>query len=160
MTRVNNWPRGPMDKAPDYESGDSRFESWRGHIFFSLRLIIGPLPHHVFISQQFFSHMFCYRVCLSLAIKPLTLQSANQIQTQPKEFGLCMFSQCKIFDSPSFEQLLQDAKRMFADINPNSHSKAAMQFEAIKHPIHRKWSNRLCIGQLCEFIAMNYSLAS
>ena len=26
-------PRGPMDKAPDYESGDSRFESWRGRIF-------------------------------------------------------------------------------------------------------------------------------
>ena len=27
-------PRGPTDKAPDYESGDSRFESWRGRIFF------------------------------------------------------------------------------------------------------------------------------
>ena len=28
-----DWPRGPTDKAPDYESGDSRFESWRGRIF-------------------------------------------------------------------------------------------------------------------------------
>ena len=27
-------PRGPMDKASDYESGDSRFESWRGHSTF------------------------------------------------------------------------------------------------------------------------------
>ena len=27
-------PRGPMDKASDYESGDSRFESWRGRILF------------------------------------------------------------------------------------------------------------------------------
>ena len=29
--------RGPTDKASDYESGDSRFESWRGRsfIFFS-----------------------------------------------------------------------------------------------------------------------------
>ena len=27
-------PRGPMDKASDYESGDSRFESWRGRRFF------------------------------------------------------------------------------------------------------------------------------
>ena len=25
------WPYGPMAKAPDYESGDSRFESWFGH---------------------------------------------------------------------------------------------------------------------------------
>ena len=31
---IITWPRGPMDKAPDYESGDSRFESWRGQIFF------------------------------------------------------------------------------------------------------------------------------
>ena len=32
-----NRPRGPTDKASDYESGDSRFESWRGRsfIFFS-----------------------------------------------------------------------------------------------------------------------------
>ena len=29
-----DWPRGPMDKASDYESGDSRFESWRGREFF------------------------------------------------------------------------------------------------------------------------------
>ena len=27
------WPRGPTDKASDYESGDSRFESWRGRFF-------------------------------------------------------------------------------------------------------------------------------
>ena len=26
-------PRGPTDKASDYESGDSRFESWRGRLF-------------------------------------------------------------------------------------------------------------------------------
>ena len=42
-----------MDKASDYESGDSRFESWRGHIlggisvlfffffFFALSLFLG-----------------------------------------------------------------------------------------------------------------------
>ena len=30
----NNRPRGPTDKASDYESGDSRFESWRGRFFF------------------------------------------------------------------------------------------------------------------------------
>ena len=28
------WPRGPMEKASDYESGNSRFESWRGRLFF------------------------------------------------------------------------------------------------------------------------------
>ena len=27
------WLRGRMDKASDYESGDSRFESWRGRLF-------------------------------------------------------------------------------------------------------------------------------
>ena len=32
-TRFSRWPRGPMDKASDYESGDSRFESWRGRSF-------------------------------------------------------------------------------------------------------------------------------
>ena len=26
---VCNWARGAMDNAPDYGSGDSRFESWR-----------------------------------------------------------------------------------------------------------------------------------
>ena len=26
----NSWPCGPMEKASDYESGDSRFESWQG----------------------------------------------------------------------------------------------------------------------------------
>ena len=25
---------GPTDKASDYESGDSRFESWQGRFFF------------------------------------------------------------------------------------------------------------------------------
>ena len=29
----NPWPCGPMDKASDYESGDSRFESWHGRKF-------------------------------------------------------------------------------------------------------------------------------
>ena len=28
-----NRPRAPTDKASDYESGDSRFESWRGRSF-------------------------------------------------------------------------------------------------------------------------------
>ena len=31
-------PRGPMDKASDYESGDSRFESWRGRFFFKTKV--------------------------------------------------------------------------------------------------------------------------
>ena len=26
----HQWPCGPMDKAPDYGSGDSRFKSWQG----------------------------------------------------------------------------------------------------------------------------------
>ena len=29
------WPCGPMDKASDYGSGDSRFESWQGRPLFS-----------------------------------------------------------------------------------------------------------------------------
>ena len=33
-------PRGPMDKASDYESGDSRFESWRGRVFFGLLVLL------------------------------------------------------------------------------------------------------------------------
>ncbi len=28
-------PCGPTDKASDYESGDSRFESWQGRTFLS-----------------------------------------------------------------------------------------------------------------------------
>ena len=33
------WPCGPTDKASDYGSGDSRFESWQGRFFsFSARL--------------------------------------------------------------------------------------------------------------------------
>ena len=30
MLTENGWPRGATDKASDYESGDSRFESWQG----------------------------------------------------------------------------------------------------------------------------------
>ena len=29
------WPCGVMDKVSDYESGDSRFESWQGRKIFS-----------------------------------------------------------------------------------------------------------------------------
>ncbi len=32
---IVNWPCGLMDKAPDFGSGDCRFESCQGHIFFS-----------------------------------------------------------------------------------------------------------------------------
>ena len=28
----HGWPCGPMDKASDYESGDSRFKSWQGRL--------------------------------------------------------------------------------------------------------------------------------
>ena len=35
-----NRPRGPTDKASDYESGDSRFESWRGRSFIFLSCIV------------------------------------------------------------------------------------------------------------------------
>ena len=35
-----NRPRGPTDKASDYESGDSRFESWRGRSFILLSCIV------------------------------------------------------------------------------------------------------------------------
>ena len=30
---IITWPCGPMDKASDYESRDSRFASWKGRIF-------------------------------------------------------------------------------------------------------------------------------
>ena len=30
MLTENGWPSGATDKASDYESGDSRFESWQG----------------------------------------------------------------------------------------------------------------------------------
>ena len=30
MLSENSWPCGAKDKASDYESGDSRFESWQG----------------------------------------------------------------------------------------------------------------------------------
>ena len=37
---IYNRPRGPTDKASDYESGDSRFESWRGPSFILLSCIV------------------------------------------------------------------------------------------------------------------------
>ena len=36
-------PCGPMDKAPDFESGDSRFESWQGR---ELALFFSPQESH------------------------------------------------------------------------------------------------------------------
>ena len=35
MLTKNRWPSGATDKASDYESGDSRFESWQGRIILS-----------------------------------------------------------------------------------------------------------------------------
>ena len=34
-------PCGPTDKASDYGSGDSRFESWQGRFFFSFSYVLG-----------------------------------------------------------------------------------------------------------------------
>ena len=31
MLTENGWPSGATDKASDYESGDSRFQSWEGY---------------------------------------------------------------------------------------------------------------------------------
>ena len=50
-----NWPCGPMDKASDYESGDSRFKSWQGQCFFHFFLHV-----HTYL-------IIIYRVCLNLA---------------------------------------------------------------------------------------------
>ena len=35
MLTENGWPCGATDKASDYESGDSRFESWQGRYILS-----------------------------------------------------------------------------------------------------------------------------
>lgn len=44
---VRLWrPRGPMDKAPDYGSGDSRFESWRGRSWSHTITFSAPWPAH------------------------------------------------------------------------------------------------------------------
>ena len=40
-----NRPRGPTDKASDYESGDSRFESWRGRSFIFLSCMVKKAAH-------------------------------------------------------------------------------------------------------------------
>ena len=38
------WPCGPMDKAIDYGSRDSRFESWWRRSFLKLMASLSPLP--------------------------------------------------------------------------------------------------------------------
>ena len=40
---VDVWPCGPTDKASDYGSGDSRFESWQGCFFYH------PLPYYMMV---------------------------------------------------------------------------------------------------------------
>ena len=35
MLTENRWPCSATDNASDYESGDSRFESWQGRIILS-----------------------------------------------------------------------------------------------------------------------------
>ena len=39
--RVMIWPCGPTDKASDYESGDCRFESCQGQLFFPAEMLEG-----------------------------------------------------------------------------------------------------------------------
>ena len=49
-------PCGPMDKASDYESGDSRFESWQGRaISFSLNLFFFSLSFFPLLKYSLFS---------------------------------------------------------------------------------------------------------
>ena len=53
MLTENWWPCGPMEKASDYESGDSRFESWQGRNILS-HTKIGFIPNiycHYYLSQ-------------------------------------------------------------------------------------------------------------
>ena len=47
-------PRGPTDKASDYESGDSRFQFWRGRylLFFFLLDIDYPLLFRKILFQM------------------------------------------------------------------------------------------------------------
>ena len=49
-----NRPRGPTDKASDYESGDSRFESWRGLSFMFLSCnVIKPSALKVLLKKGY-----------------------------------------------------------------------------------------------------------
>ena len=45
---LNSWPCGSMDKASEYESGDSRFESWQGR---------NILPH---TKIDFIPNIYCH----------------------------------------------------------------------------------------------------
>ena len=40
MLTENLWPCGATDKGSDYESGDSRFESWKGRNILSHAKIV------------------------------------------------------------------------------------------------------------------------
>ena len=42
---MTNWPVGLMDKASASGAGDSRFESWAGHLVMLMNLKAGRLPH-------------------------------------------------------------------------------------------------------------------
>ena len=64
-------PCGPMDKASDYGSGDSRFESWQGRILFSLFLK----------GFSFFSFLFFY---ISFHIINIRIISASIIKPRAK----------------------------------------------------------------------------
>ena len=44
-------PRGPTDKASDYESGDSRFESWRGRCYFDSFKFAGVELLHLLLKR-------------------------------------------------------------------------------------------------------------
>ena len=51
-TCLSRWLRGPMDKASDYESGDSRFESWRGRSFFKRFYVFSTGEPYIFVQKQ------------------------------------------------------------------------------------------------------------
>ena len=52
MLTENRWPCGATDKASDYESGDSRFESWQGRIILS-HTQIDFIPNFVSYQDRF-----------------------------------------------------------------------------------------------------------
>ena len=61
--RVMIWPCGPTDKASDYESGDCRFESCQGQVFYQWKYLVLEAPSSHQNQESWTLHTKRQKVC-------------------------------------------------------------------------------------------------
>ena len=89
------WPCGPTDKASDYGSGDSRFESWQGRFFFFL-LLTSYVSHSP--GRTFLVAFLSLRTSAALPLSRVSAWHHHDI-TYMQHYTACINSLCAVLSA-------------------------------------------------------------